>query len=400
MSWDKFKKTSYTDLNDDGFLLGCDDVKDHLLHISAKKYLAKGKTRIRVLNGNSLFGVIDIVPFDLNELDKNNLELAMKHVLMGIGGITRSDKRRTQRYINYRVGTRRQGQNDGLLLNEGTGLNKKYATYYQRGEGIGTMPGLLALFPTSLMLNPSSKIYNQESHGFKSDINVLTYLPPALPKIKGSLNHKCTSVAVIPRSRYMNHFTFHYDDMDYNEVLSTSYYTLDIVTEWKSSNMSIAYFSSNSNINIKSKGFILDTYCPKHMVILHINAVKYGHCQYIDNPEILSSKEEPLVEQVVITRFSSKEIITKQMKFETTIFRKKSCSVKQLYTPSFCKGYCQKILSIGKRTNFKGLKCTNRKCAYMCINPVGHEWNDYIVALAYYISYKKQYPYLCQICSN
>ena len=56
------------------------------------------------------FGVVDIVPFELKAMDENNLKVSMKEVLQGSGGIKKKDKRRTQRYINYGVGTRCQGK--------------------------------------------------------------------------------------------------------------------------------------------------------------------------------------------------------------------------------------------------------------------------------------------------
>ena len=67
--------------------------------------------------------------------------------------------------------------------------------------------------------------------------------------------------------------------------------------------MSISYFFGNKKCKAP-KGFILDTYYPNNMVVLHTNASRYGHCQYIDCTDIIESDNNFSIEQVILSRFS------------------------------------------------------------------------------------------------
>lgn len=78
-------------------------------------------------------------------------------------------------------------------------------------------------------------------------------------------------------------------------------------------NLNIAVFDTCDLLKHKQeymnqKGFILDTYINVYMVKLKLNSVVNGHCQVIDNSELLFKAQNQEVYQVVIVKYIEKLI--------------------------------------------------------------------------------------------
>ena len=79
------------DLNKSGYLVG-NEYLEKILHIRIQNYVKKKCNRIRIINSKQLFGIIDIFPFELNEIDEVNLKTSLNQVTRGTNGIGMKDK--------------------------------------------------------------------------------------------------------------------------------------------------------------------------------------------------------------------------------------------------------------------------------------------------------------------
>ena len=84
--------------------------------------------------------VVDINYISINHYEVEALRTAAEYTIDGRNNVRR-DTVDGSNYVNYGISARSQGKNNGLKKN-----NNTYAKYYQRGEGLGTIPGIYGLF--------------------------------------------------------------------------------------------------------------------------------------------------------------------------------------------------------------------------------------------------------------
>ena len=277
-------------------------------------------------------------------------------------------------YISYGTASRAQRDRSKLYKNENV------CNFYQRGTGLGTYAGLMCLNGTRNIIDQCTT-YDLLNPAVATTFSHLHQLPSPYPLQENNFHPRCTNVAVRPKNQSSGQLPFHYDSTDYSKLMDIIYVPLENSSDEKK-NLNVAVFDTcdlleNKQEYMNQKGFILHTYVDGYMVKLKLNSVINGHCQVIDNSDLLFKTHKQKVNQVVIVKYIDKTILkaVRENKFHDK------------HTNMMCASYMKKIMDLKQEHNFEGDICP--KCKKK-INITNENVNEFLNIFADYLSKNEQ----------
>ena len=386
-----YLRTSYHDrssvsMNDLGLLDFSDKQTNNLLFIDSKSMISKGISRVVVKNGHRTLSVITFSEIKLSSNEKKSFLLGGNECLKYKKNVCIGKTTKTP-YISYGIATRNQGKNPSLKKGCDT---DDYYKYYQRGEGVASKAGLMCLLPAAKILDQLYQMDINYSTGFQDKSSVYRYIPNPIPLFEGSFKLNCTSIAVRPKNSFYGHVPFHYDRSDHDEFHDIIYCNIGSSNAKNVSNLNTAFFDTGvHNKESKKKGFIISTYVPGYNVKVTVNSNQSGHCQCIDDRNIINTGINYNTDQIVMVKYSSKELMKK--------IRDDENYVKNNFTPMLCKGKLNILLKLDKQLGFHGLICPTIGCCETTILTKDNI-NTYLKRFSIFLVNRIRHPIYCQKC--